>query len=120
MSLKPLQINFPIAERANVGDPKLYSFANVPSMESSDEDYVLFLTIRAAEPSQERLLADTCTRAISAAPLALDAMQLALNKLDSVAFLSEEGDTDEVKRILLNAMTALMAPAPLAVSGITQ
>ena len=120
MSLKTLPIEFPLAERKSVGDSKLYSFAKVPSMDSSDEDYVLFLTIRAAEPSQERLLADTCTRAISAAPLALDAMQLALNKLDSVAFLSEEGDTDEVKRILRNAMTALVAPAHLAGTGITQ
>lgn len=118
MSHTPLQITFPTAERQSLGDAKLYSFAEVPSMDGSEEDYVLFLTVRAAEPAQERLLADTCTRAISAAPLALGALQLALSKLDSVAFLSEEGDTDEVKTLLRNAMSALVAPAPISVAGL--
>ncbi|MGO4801119.1 hypothetical protein ACEN2T_17715 [Pseudomonas sp. W22_MBD1_FP4] len=119
MSQTPLQINFPAAERQNLGDSKLYSFAEVPSMERLEEDYVLFLTVRAAEPAQERLLADTCTRAISASPLALAAMQLALNKLDSVAFLLDEGDTDEVKSLLRKAMSALAAPSsPLNVDAL--
>jgi hypothetical protein len=109
MSMKPIQINFPTATRANASDAKLYSFAQVPSMEQADVDYILFLTVRAADPKQERLIADTCTRAVSAAPQALAAMQAAYSKLDSVAFVSQEGDTDEVKAALLGAMAALAA-----------
>lgn len=107
MGPKALQINFPTAERASVSDSKLYSHAEVPSMDLADEDYILHLTVRAADPDQERLLADTCTRAVTSAPKALAAMQQAYSTLDSVAFVSEEGDTDEVKSALLEAMAAL-------------
>lgn len=103
---KALRINFPPAERASVSDSKLYSHAEVPSMDRADEDYILHLTVRAADPEQERLLADTCTRAVTSAPKALAAMQLAYAKLDSVAFVSEEGDTDEVKSALISAIAA--------------
>ncbi|MFA0998311.1 MULTISPECIES: hypothetical protein [Pseudomonas syringae group] len=109
MNAQPLQIKFPAAERANSGDAKLYSFAEVPSMDQADEDYVLFLTVRAADPYQERLIADTCTRAVTQTPKALAAMQAAYAKLDSVAFVSEEGDTDDVKAALLDAISALLA-----------
>ncbi|WP_235663791.1 hypothetical protein, partial [Pseudomonas amygdali] len=109
MNVQPLHIKFPAAERANSGDAKLYSFAEVPSMDQVDEDYVLFLTVRAADPDQERLIANTCTRAVTQAPKALAAMQAAYAKLDSVAFVSEECDTDDVKAALLDAMAALGA-----------
>ncbi|WP_019334929.1 hypothetical protein [Pseudomonas syringae] len=109
MNIKPLQIKFPVAARANSSDSKLYSFAEVPSMDQAAEDYVLFLTVRAADPEQERLIADTCTRAVTSAPKALAAMQAAYAKLDSVAFVSHEGDTDEVKNALLDAIAALAA-----------
>lgn len=108
MSNKPIQVAFPAATRLNVSDPNLYSFAEVPSMDEADEGYTLFLTARAADPDQERLIADTCTRAINSAPQALAAMQAAYAKLDSVAFVSQEGDTDEVKGLLLDAMAALL------------
>lgn len=107
--MKPLQITFPAAARVNVSDAKLYSFAEVPSMDQADEDYTLFLTVRAADPDQERLIADTCTRAVSSAPKVLASMQAAYAKLDSVTFLSEPGDTDEVKAELLDAIAALAA-----------
>lgn len=107
MGPKALQINFPAAERANVSDSKLYSHAEVPSMDRADEDYIVHLTVRGADPDQERLLADTCTRAVTSAPKALAAMHQAYAKLDSVAFVSVEGDTDEVKTALLDAMAAL-------------
>lgn len=109
MSMKLLQIKFPAAVRTNASDAKLYSFAEVPSMDATDEDYILFLTVRAADPVQERLIADTCTRAVTSAPKALAAMQAAYDKLDSVAFVSHEGDTEEVKSVLLDAMAALAA-----------
>lgn len=109
MTMKPMQIKFPVAERASVSDSQLYSHAQVPSMDEAGEDYILFLTVRAADPDQERLIADTCTRAVTSAPKALAAMQAAYDKLDSVAFVSHEGDTDEVKRVLLDAMSALVA-----------
>lgn len=117
MSQNALIINFPIAQRSSLSDSKLYSFAQVQSMDNTDEDYILHLTVRAAEPSMERLLADTCTRAINAAPEAMNAMQLALSALDSVAFLSEEGDTTEVKRALSSAMAALSVPTPKSAPG---
>ncbi|WP_165442020.1 hypothetical protein [Pseudomonas syringae] len=44
-----------------------------------------------------------------ALPKALAAMQAAYAKLDSVAFVSEEGDTDDVKAALIDAMAALSA-----------
>jgi hypothetical protein len=110
MHTTPLRIEFPVAARANASDAKLYSFAKVPSMDQADEDYVLFLTVRAADPEQERLIADTCTRAVTSSSIALAAMQAAFAKLDSVAFVSQEGDPDEVKAALLDAMAAL-APA---------
>lgn len=109
MKVQALQIKFPAAERANYGDSKLYSFAEVPSLDQANEDYVLFLTVRAADPDQERRIADTCTRAVTQAPKALAAMQAAYAKLDSVAFVSKEGDTDDVKAALLDAMAALVA-----------
>lgn len=115
MSQTVLTINFPIAQRSSLSDSKLYSFAQVQSMDNADEDYILHLTVRAAEPSVERLLADTCTRAINAAPEVMSAMQLALSALDSVAFLSAEGDTAEVKRALQSAMAALAVPTPQTV-----
>lgn len=112
-----LTINFPNAQRSSLSDSKLYSFAQVKSMDDADEDYILHLTVRAAEPTVERLLADTCTRAINAAPEALSAMQSALTALDSVAFLSEEGDTAEVKRALQSAMASLAVPSLQPVPG---
>jgi hypothetical protein len=49
------------------------------------------------------------TRAVTQAPKAFAAMQAAYAKLDSVAFVSEEGDTDDVKAALIDAMAALGA-----------
>ncbi|NVL49813.1 hypothetical protein F2S72_08680 [Pseudomonas syringae pv. actinidiae] len=107
MANKPMQITCPPAARTSASDPKLYSFGQIPSMDDADEDYTLILTVRAADSDQERLIADTCTRAISSTPQAVAAMQAAYAKLDSVAFVSEEGDTDDLKSALLAAIAAL-------------
>jgi len=107
MTKQPLQLNFPPAARGCHSDSKLYSFAEIPSMDQADEDYVLFLTVRAADPDQERLIADTCTRAINSLPQVLSALQAAYDKLESAAYISEEGDTDEVKRQLSDTILAL-------------
>lgn len=109
MNMKSLQITFPVAERASYSDAKLYSHGEIPNMDQADEDYILFLTIRAADPVQERLIADTCTRAVNSAPQVLAAMHAAYHQLDSVAFLSTEGDTNAVKSALLDAIAALTA-----------
>lgn len=50
------------------------------------------------------------SRAVTSAPKALSSMQAAYAKVDSVAFVSHEGDTDGVKAALMDAMGAL-APA---------
>lgn len=107
MATKPVQIIFPLAKRMSPSCAKLYSLAEVESMDDKDEDYILKLTVCAAEPEQERLLVDTCTTHINGAPEAVSAMVYALNVLDSVAFLQEEGDTDDVKAKLRNALAAL-------------
>jgi hypothetical protein len=107
---KPIEINFPIADRLSVWDPKLYSFAQVPGMDKKGEDYVLTLTVRAADPRQERQMADTCTTYLNGAPKAVSALVYALNVLDSVAFLQVEGDTDDVKEQLRNALAELRIP----------
>ncbi|WP_236490795.1 hypothetical protein [Pseudomonas syringae] len=111
MPTKTIQISFPPAQRVSGSDPKLYSFATVPSMDSADEDYVLHLTVRAGDPEQEQALADSCTQAINSASRTARALQLALHKLDSVAFLETEGDTELVKQVITSALDALGAPA---------
>lgn len=101
MSQKALQIRFPTAERsANPGDSRLYSVAEIPSLDMSDEDYSVILTVSAADPEQERAIADSCTRTINAAHSVKTVMQAAYDALDSVAFLRREGDTDAVKQAL--------------------
>lgn len=122
MQTNPIQISFPTAQRVSGSDPKLYSFATVPSMDSGDEDYVLHLIVRAGDPDQEQALADSCTQAINSAPRTARALQLALHKLDSVAFLQTEGDTDLVKQVITSALEALGAPpAPVTPpAGITR
>jgi hypothetical protein len=107
MSRTPIHINFPAAQRVNASDPKLYSFANVASLDQSGEDYILHLTIRAADTDTERYLADTCTRSITAAPQVSHALEMAYAALDSVAFLKVEGDSDQVKRLIADALSSL-------------
>lgn len=108
MSLKPLEIRFFDANRsAENSDSRLYSFAEIPSMDKTGDDYTLYLTVRAADEDVERQIADTCTRAINAAPSALAAMQDAYKALDSVAFLQSEGDTEKVKQALAAAIEAI-------------
>lgn len=113
MSNPPIQIKFPPAQRANESDARLYSFAEIPSMDRAGEDYVLHLTVRAADSDQERAIADTCTRAINSAGQTTSALHMALVKLDSVAFLAVEGDTDQVKKLIISALQALGAPLSL-------
>lgn len=101
MSQKTLQIRFPAAERsANPGDPRLYSVAEIPCLDMSDEGYSVILTVSAADPEQERVIADTCTGIINAANSVKTVMQAAYDALDSVAFLRKEGDADAVKQAL--------------------
>lgn len=102
---------FPRAQRvSNPSDSKLYSFGVVPAMDRKDQDYILTLTVRAADPATEQGLADYCTKAINAAPKTLRALRAAHAKLDSVAFLAQEGDTDVIKQDLLKAIAQLVDP----------
>ncbi|MFL1449274.1 hypothetical protein ACI77O_12835 [Pseudomonas tritici] len=117
MTATPIRINFPMSARANLSDSKLYSNASVACMDQLGHDYILELTVRAADPDQERLLADTCTRAINASRQVASAMQLALQLLESVDHLSVEGDTDNAKAVLTNALHALDAPLSLQWTG---
>lgn len=108
MNQKALQIIFPTAERsANPGDSRLYSFAEIPSMDASDADYSVTLTVSAADPEQERVIADTCTRAINASHSINAVMQASYDALDSVAFLRREGDTDAVKQTLADHLNGI-------------
>lgn len=102
---------FPRAQRAsNPSAPQLYSFGVVPAMDRKNEDYTLTLTVRAADPATKQGLADYCTKAINAAPKTLRALRAAYAKLDSVAFLAQEGDTDAIKQDLLKAIAHLVDP----------
>jgi len=108
MRIPELDIHFPVAERsANTSDARLYSFGEIPSLDELGWDYGLHLIVRAADEKVEQMIADTCTRAINAAPSALAAMQDAYKALDSVAFLQTEGDTDKVKQALAAAIEAI-------------
>lgn len=114
MTTVPLRIEFPVAERASHSDAKLYSHAAVPSMDQLEHDYILELIVRAADPDQERLLADTCTRAINQNRQSIAALQLAYEALDSVAHLQAPGDTDNVKAVIADALGKLGAQLQIA------
>ena len=93
-----------VAERASHSDAKLYAWGDIPHMDNKDEDYVFEVTISTADPAQEKALARYVSIAVTELPRFLDAMTLALKKLDSVAFWSEEGDTDIAKQTLRAAI----------------
>ena len=101
-----LSFFFTRAERpSDLSNGRLYSYGIVPGMDS--DDYQITLTVSVEDPGQERALADHLVRVLNTAPLAEQAMKLASKKLDSVAFLSEEGDTRAVKLSLRIALASL-------------
>lgn len=99
--------SLPVAERASASDSKLYAWGSVPTMDARDEDYVFEVCIHTADPDAERQLAEHVSRCVNSAAMTIDAMEFALQKLDSVAFLSEEGDTNVAKQSLIAAIAAL-------------
>lgn len=96
----------PRADRANVSDSKLYAFGKVPAMDARDEDYVLTLTVHTADPEAEREIADYCTAAVNNRGQYMRALREAEKLLDSVAFVSAEGDTTQVLARIRAALAA--------------
>lgn len=93
-----------VAERANHSDAKLYAWGELPHLDARGEDYVFEVRIHTADPAQEQELARYVSAAVTELPRFIDAMTLALAKLDSVAFLSQEGDTKIAKESLRAAI----------------
>lgn len=93
-----------IAERVSHSDGKLYAWGDIPKMEAEGEGWIFEVQISTADPAKEQALAKLVSVAVTNLPRFIDAMTYALQKLDSVAFLSEEGDTNIAKQSLREAI----------------
>ena len=93
--------------RKGDSNSNLYCDVIFPVLDERDEDYHLQIQVGAADPQVEQALIDFVARAVDSVPLVLDAMEFALQKLDSVAFLAKEGDTRVAKQSLRNAIDKL-------------
>lgn len=99
-------------DRVGAGDASLYSIARVSGMDMAHQDYSVHLTVSAGDPDKERALADLCVNAINRLPQVLEALRIAEGLLDSVAYVSSEGDTEFPLREIRAALDAF----PLALS----
>lgn len=93
-----------VPERQSHSDSTRYEWLTVPVMDAREEAYRVELSVRAADIDAEQALAEYLSHAVNGYPLLVGALLAAYQALDSVAFLSVEGDTEQLKRQLLDTM----------------
>jgi hypothetical protein len=102
---------FEPAKRMSDSDSNLYAWATVPALDEAEEMYNVELKISANDPDIELALAKYVVNAVNTVPNVLQVLKQAYSKLDSVAFLTAEGDTDLVKHELSEMIRKLSVPS---------
>lgn len=82
-------------ERDLHGGTKLWGTST--GLAERDHEFCIELDVRHPDPNVEQALQNHCVEAIELTPRTLAAMQNAYALLDSVAFVSKEGDTQAIK-----------------------
>lgn len=93
--------------RKSSSDSRLFCDVLFPALDERDEDYHVQITSAAADPQTEKRLIELCIHAIDMLPGVIDTLQFAHKKLDSVAFLVNEGDTRFAKQSIENILEKL-------------
>ena len=93
---------FATPKRKSDSDSTIFSEAAIPAIDkrypATGELYSVQLSIAVNDPSEEMQIARTCVEALNDFTELRRTLQAAYEKLDSVAFLRVEGDTDAIKK----------------------